>query len=236
MLDIGWTELLLIGIVALIVVGPKDLPGMFRTLGKFTAKAKGMAREFQRSMEAAADEAGVSELQKDLKKVTNPKSMGLDFVKDMADEFRDPVFDPEDTKRRIEETKKKDAERRAKAEKDGPAEVGENVKALAAKREADKAAVGARVAAAREKSAAAKAEAENAAAKTPAARKKAARKPAGKAATDATATTTSKAAAPKAAGQKAPAAKAAAGKPAAKGAAKPATTRRAPRAKPKAKA
>ena len=43
MFDIGWTELLLIGIVALIVVGPKDLPVMFHTLGRFTAKARGIS-------------------------------------------------------------------------------------------------------------------------------------------------------------------------------------------------
>ena len=55
MFDVGWSELLVIGIVALIVVGPRDLPGMFRALGRFTAKARGMAREFQRAMEAAAD-------------------------------------------------------------------------------------------------------------------------------------------------------------------------------------
>ena len=43
-MDFGWSELLVIGIVALIVVGPKDLPGMFRQLGKFTAKLRRMAR------------------------------------------------------------------------------------------------------------------------------------------------------------------------------------------------
>ena len=61
MFDIGWLELMVIGIVALIVVGPKDLPGMFRTVGQFVGKARGMAREFQRSMEAAADESGLKE-------------------------------------------------------------------------------------------------------------------------------------------------------------------------------
>jgi sec-independent protein translocase protein TatB len=61
MFDIGWLELMVIGIVALIVVGPKDLPGMFRTVGQFVGKARGMAREFQRSMEEAADESGLKD-------------------------------------------------------------------------------------------------------------------------------------------------------------------------------
>ena len=87
MFDIGWTELLVIGIVALIVVGPRDLPGMFRALGKFTAKARKMAREFQRAMEQAADEAGVKDVASDLKNVTSAKNLGLDAVKDTAKKF-----------------------------------------------------------------------------------------------------------------------------------------------------
>ena len=61
MFDIGWMELLLIGVVALIVVGPKELPVLFRTVGRYMGKARGMAREFQRSMEQAADETGLKE-------------------------------------------------------------------------------------------------------------------------------------------------------------------------------
>jgi sec-independent protein translocase protein TatB len=66
MFDIGWTELMVIGVVALVVIGPKDLPDMFRTMGRFTAKARSMARYFQRAMEAAADDAGVTDVAKDL--------------------------------------------------------------------------------------------------------------------------------------------------------------------------
>ena len=67
MFDIGWSELLLIGIVALIVVGPKELPGLFRTVGRFMGKARGMAREFQRSLEEAADESGLKDAASGLK-------------------------------------------------------------------------------------------------------------------------------------------------------------------------
>jgi len=66
MLDMGWTEILLIGVVALIVVGPKDLPRMLRSLGQYTGKLRGMAREFQRSMDDAAREADLTEF-KDIK-------------------------------------------------------------------------------------------------------------------------------------------------------------------------
>ena len=61
MLDLGWTELLVIGVVALIVVGPKDLPVLFQQVGRFVGKARGMAREFSRAMTQAADEAGVGD-------------------------------------------------------------------------------------------------------------------------------------------------------------------------------
>ncbi|MCB6176917.1 Sec-independent protein translocase protein TatB [Rhodobacter sp. Har01] len=92
-MDIGWSELLVVGIVALIVIGPKDLPGMFRELGRITAKLRAMGREFSRAMEQAAKESGVQDVADDLKKVANPKAMGLDAVKSAADKFEkwDPL-------------------------------------------------------------------------------------------------------------------------------------------------
>jgi len=76
----GSTELLLIGLVALIVVGPKELPGMFRMMGQATSKVKKMAREFSRAMEDAAD------ITSSLRDIANPKKMGLDALK-TASEF-----------------------------------------------------------------------------------------------------------------------------------------------------
>lgn len=86
-MDIGWSELLLIGIVALIVIGPKDLPRMFAALGRFTAKARGMARQFQRAMDEAAKESGVSETAKDLRAMTSKKNLGLDKIEEAARKF-----------------------------------------------------------------------------------------------------------------------------------------------------
>ncbi len=84
MSDLGWSELLVIGVVALIVVGPKDLPILFRNVGRYVGKARGMAREFSRAMEAAADEAGVKDIDRTLKAAVNPKAMGLDALRDVA--------------------------------------------------------------------------------------------------------------------------------------------------------
>lgn len=71
MFDIGWGEFFLIGVVALIVVGPKELPGLFRTVGQWTGKARSMAREFQRSLEQAANESGMDEVSRSLRSLDN---------------------------------------------------------------------------------------------------------------------------------------------------------------------
>jgi sec-independent protein translocase protein TatB len=64
MFDIGWTEMLVIAIVMIVVVGPKDLPRMLRTFGKTTAKLRSMAGDFQKQFNEALKEAELDDVKK----------------------------------------------------------------------------------------------------------------------------------------------------------------------------
>jgi sec-independent protein translocase protein TatB len=64
MFDISWTEFLLIGVVALIVIGPKELPAVLRTLGQWTRKIRSMAADFQGQFQEAMREAEMADLKK----------------------------------------------------------------------------------------------------------------------------------------------------------------------------
>jgi sec-independent protein translocase protein TatB len=68
--DIGWPELLLIGVVALVVIGPKDLPRALRVAGFWVRKARTLSREFQSSVDQMIREAELDEIRQDLKKAT----------------------------------------------------------------------------------------------------------------------------------------------------------------------
>jgi sec-independent protein translocase protein TatB len=64
MFDIGWTEMLVIAVVMIVVVGPKDLPKMLRTFGKTTAKLRSMAGDFQKQFNEALKEAELDDVKK----------------------------------------------------------------------------------------------------------------------------------------------------------------------------
>ena len=148
MFDLGMTELLVIGVVALIVVGPKDLPVLFRQVGQFVGKAKGMAREFSSAMNQAADQAGVKDVTDTLKsagdvyaKAANPvaatRSAANDALKWVTDLGIDPTSNTgklakerADNAKKIQEATAKKAQERLEAE----AEAAEKAAAQARSR------------------------------------------------------------------------------------------------------
>ncbi len=92
MFDLGWLELMVIGITALIVVGPKELPQMFRTVGRFFGKAKAMAREFSQSMEDAANESGLKDATNTLNSISDlHKKTKTPIKEQVAKSFQDRI-------------------------------------------------------------------------------------------------------------------------------------------------
>ncbi len=75
MLDIGWFEMAVVGILLLVVVGPKDLPKVLRTVGYWTGKARSMAREFQRSLDQYVKEAELEDVKKGVDKLNVRKTI-----------------------------------------------------------------------------------------------------------------------------------------------------------------
>ena len=71
MLDFSWSELALIGVVALVVIGPKDLPKALRTAGIWVRKARSISREFQSSVEQMMREAELDEVKKQIESVSS---------------------------------------------------------------------------------------------------------------------------------------------------------------------
>jgi sec-independent protein translocase protein TatB len=71
MLDIGWQEIFIVGVIAIIVIGPKDLPRALRTVMKGVKKARGIAKEFQGGVDEMVREADLDDLKKELNKATD---------------------------------------------------------------------------------------------------------------------------------------------------------------------
>lgn len=87
MFDIAWSEMLLIGGVALIVIGPKDLPGALRTAGQAIGKIRRMAAEFQGQFNDAMREAELTDLKKQVDDIGNSiqASTNFDPIEPMKD-------------------------------------------------------------------------------------------------------------------------------------------------------
>ena len=94
MFGLGWAEIMVVGIVALIVIGPKELPIVFRKVGQFVGKAKGMARDFSSAMHDAAEESGMKDAMESMNSITDTAQM----VSDPTPKWKDFVPGPETTK------------------------------------------------------------------------------------------------------------------------------------------
>ena len=94
MFGLGWAEIMVVGIVALIVIGPKELPVVFRKVGQFVGKAKGMARDFSSAMHDAAEESGMEDAIESMNSITDTVHM----VSDPTPKWKDFVPGPETTK------------------------------------------------------------------------------------------------------------------------------------------
>ena len=72
---LSWSHMLLVLVVALVVVGPKDLPKLMRKMGQWTAKARGMADQFRRSFDDMARQTELDELRKELDELRNARPL-----------------------------------------------------------------------------------------------------------------------------------------------------------------
>ncbi len=80
--SLGFNEIVILGVLALVVVGPKDLPLLFRKLGQWTAKLRGMAQEFRTGFDELARQAELDELRKEvdaLRRTTSLQEIGRDL-------------------------------------------------------------------------------------------------------------------------------------------------------------
>src|SRR5882672_558149 len=79
MFDIAWSELFVIMVVALVVVGPKDLPKLMRSAGQWAGRARAMADQFRRSFDDMARQAELDELRNEVNKLKNTPMTDLDY-------------------------------------------------------------------------------------------------------------------------------------------------------------
>jgi len=95
MFDFSWTELALIGVVALVVIGPKDLPKALRTAGVWVRKARNISREFQSSVEQMMRESELDEVKKQIESVSTMNfakeiEKAVDPTGDLAESLKPP--------------------------------------------------------------------------------------------------------------------------------------------------
>ena len=111
MLDIGWVELSIIALITILVVGPKEIPRVLRTVTQIVRKVRGMASEFQSGIDELAREAELDDLKKDIE-----KTVSKDFAGDLENTI-DPTGEVTESVREIEASLKEDPRESSEAKK-----------------------------------------------------------------------------------------------------------------------
>jgi len=97
MFELGWQELIILMLIALIVVGPKDLPRIVKTAGQWMGKARGYARDFQRTIEEAADATEIDAVKKEIDEANRELSTARRDVNEGADAVKRDVAESTDS-------------------------------------------------------------------------------------------------------------------------------------------
>jgi sec-independent protein translocase protein TatB len=91
MFDLSWSHILIVLVVALMVVGPKDLPRVMRTVGGWMAKARGMANEFRKSFDEMARQSELDELRQEIESLRKARPLA-----DIESELHQSILPPDD--------------------------------------------------------------------------------------------------------------------------------------------
>ena len=94
MFDLSWSHILIVLIVALVVVGPRDLPKLMRTAGAWVAKARAMAGEFRKSFDEMARQSELDELREELEALRKQRPLA-----DLANDLHQSILPPQDLPR-----------------------------------------------------------------------------------------------------------------------------------------
>ncbi|HWI29399.1 MAG TPA: Sec-independent protein translocase protein TatB [Stellaceae bacterium] len=98
MFDLAWSHILLIGVVALLVIGPKDLPRVLRTLGIWVGRARAIARDFQGNLDQMIREAELEEVRKEVEQATTVDlDRHFENTIDPGGELKQAIAEPADT-------------------------------------------------------------------------------------------------------------------------------------------
>jgi len=95
MFDLSWSHILIFLVVALVVVGPKDMPRLLRMVGQWVAKARGMANEFRKSFDEMARQSELDELRAEIENLRRERPLS-EFENEMNTPVETPVMRPLD--------------------------------------------------------------------------------------------------------------------------------------------